>query len=191
MIERTLVLIKPEGVQRALTGRILSIIEQTGLKVVAMRMVLPDKKTVESHYPFEKEWYVNIWKNTKKGYEARGQKFTETPIEVGKRVREGLMRHLMTGPIVALVAEGNDAVASVRKIVGSPSPNRADPSTIRGMFSTDSYELADSNRRTTLSIIHASDSAKTASREIGIWFDKKQVYDYKRADEDLLYGAAD
>ena len=101
------------------------------------------------------------------------------------------MRHLMTGPIVALVVEGNDAVASVRKIVGSPSPNRADPSTIRGMFSTDSYELADSNKRTTLSIIHASDSVKTAAREIGIWFDKKQVYDYRRADEDLLYGAAD
>lgn len=188
MTERTLVLIKPEGVKRGISGKIIGMVEDTGLKIVAMRMALPDRKTAEAHYPLEKEWYENVWRNTKKGYEARGQKFAETPMQVGKRVRDGLMRHLMSGPVIAMVVEGNDAIASMRKIVGSPSPNRADASTIRGRFSTDSYELADSQKRTTLSIIHASDGQKTAEREIGVWFDSKQLCDYKRADEGLIYG---
>ncbi len=187
MIERTLVLIKPEGVQRALVGRIISILEDAGIKVIAMKMVRPDKKLIELHYPLDMEWAKNLWSNTKKGYEARGQKFTDTPLQVGRRVRNRLMRHLASGPVIALVAEGNDAVASVRKMVGVPSPNRADPSTIRGMFCTDSYERADEQDRITFSIVHASDSTKTAEREIKVWFRQPEITEYKRADEKLLY----
>ncbi|MCL4389107.1 MAG: nucleoside-diphosphate kinase [Candidatus Marsarchaeota archaeon] len=185
MKERTLVLIKPEGVKRAISGRIISKFEDAGLKVVAMKMVLPDRKLAEEHYPLDKEWYENAWLNTKKGMDARGIRIKETPIELGRRLRGMLMKHLTSGPVLALVLEGNDAVASVRKLCGSPSPNRADPSTVRGAFSTDSYEAADREGRTTRSIMHASDSVKTANREISIWFAKKELLDYKRADEGL------
>ena len=135
----------------------------------------------------DKEWYENAWLNTKRGMEAKGLKIKEPPLELGKRIRGMLMEHLTSGPVIALVLEGNDAIASVRKLCGAPSPNRADPATVRGTFSTDSYEAADKGGRTTRSIMHASDSVKTANREIPIWFAKKELLDYKRPDESLIY----
>ncbi|MCL4379850.1 nucleoside-diphosphate kinase [Candidatus Marsarchaeota archaeon] len=186
-MERTLILIKPEGVKRAISGRIISKFEDAGLKIVAMKMVMPNRKLAEIHYPLDKEWYENAWRNTKKGFEAKGLKLNETPLELGKRVRGMLMAHLTSGPVIAFVLEGNDAIASARRLCGSPSPNRADPSTVRGMFSTDSYEAADKAGRTTLSIMHASDSLKTAEREISVWFTKKELLSYRRADDDLIY----
>ncbi len=186
-MERTLILIKPEGVKRAISGRIISKFEDAGLKIVAMKMAMPDRKLAEMHYPLDKEWYENAWRNTKRGLEAKGLKMRETPLELGKRVRGMLMVHLTSGPVIAFVLEGNDAIASSRRLCGSTSPNRADPSTIRGMFSTDSYESADKAGRTIFSIIHASDSPKSAEREILVWFTKKELLNYKRADEGLVY----
>jgi nucleoside-diphosphate kinase len=187
-MEMTLVLIKPEGVKRAIVGRILERFEMAGLKIVGIKMVLPDRRLAERHYPLDKDWYENAWRNTKKGMEAQGKKMTETPLQLGKRVRSMLMKHLTSGPVIAIVLEGNDAIASTRKLCGSPSPNRADPTTIRGMFSTDSYELADAKKRTTISIMHASDSPATAKREVSLWFKNGELCNYERPDWSVIYG---
>lgn len=186
-MERTLVLVKPDGVQRALIGRIIMKFEEAGLKVVAMKMVWPTEAIADVHYPLDKEWYTNAWKNTKKGYEEKGVPYNETPLELGKRLRSWLKKAITAGPVVAMVIEGNEAVAAVRKLAGATAPNRSDPSTIRGMFSTDSYGLSDSRKRTLRNLVHASDSPATAEKEIKIWFKESEILSYKRVDEDLVY----
>ncbi len=187
MTERSLVLVKPDGVMRGLSGEIIRRLETAGLKVVALKLVWPSKELAAKHYPLDKEWYENAWRNTKKGYEEKGMKFTETPLELGTRIRNALMTAITMGPVVAMVIEGNDAVACVRKIVGATAPNRADPSTIRGMYSTDSYALADGNKRALRNLIHASDTPANGEKELAVWFTKKEIVDYKRVDESLIY----
>ncbi|MCL4372269.1 nucleoside-diphosphate kinase [Candidatus Marsarchaeota archaeon] len=187
MQEKTLVLVKPDGVKRALIGRVISKFEDAGLKVVALKMVLPTKELAEKHYPLDEEWYTNAWKNTKKGYDEKGIEFKETPLQLGTRVRGWLVEALTSGPVVAMVIEGNDAVAAVRKLAGATAPNRADPSTIRGMYSTDSYDLSDSKKRVLKNVVHASDSVPNANKEISVWFGGKEIISYDRADAEALY----
>ncbi len=187
MMERTLVLVKPDGVKRALIGKVIARFEDAGLKVTALKMLRPDDDIAGRHYPLDEEWYTNAWKNTKKGYDEKGLDFKETPLQLGKRVRSWLIVSLTSGPIVAMVVSGNDAIASVRKIAGATAPNRADPSSIRGMYTTDSYDLSDARKRVVRNIVHASDSVPTAEREIKVWFSDKEIMDYKRADEDAIY----
>jgi nucleoside-diphosphate kinase len=187
MMERTLVLVKPEGVKRALIGKVIGRFEDTGLKVTALKMLLPNRDIASRHYPLDEEWYTNAWKNTKKGYDEKGLEFKETPLQLGERVRSWLIESLTSGPVVAMVVAGNDAIASVRKIAGATAPNRADPYSIRGMYSTDSYDLSDTRRRVVRNIVHASDSVPTAEREIKVWFTDNEISDYKRADEDAVY----
>ncbi len=185
-MESTLVLVKPDGVQRGLIGIVINRFERVGLKVTAMKMVLPTRELAEKHYPLEKEWYEALWKKTKEGYESKGIPFKETPIGIGTRVRNGLIEALTSGPVVAVVVEGNSAISIVRKIVGATNPEKADPGSIRGMFTTDSYDLADRNKRAVRNIAHASDSPETAKKEIATWFTKDEINRYKRADEDIV-----
>ncbi len=186
-MERTLVLVKPDGVQRGLTGTIIHRFELAGLKVVALKMLTPTKAIAEKHYPLEKEWYENAWANTKKSYEAKGMQMKETAVELGTRINKALMTGLTSGPVVAMVLEGNDAIANVRKIVGATSPSRAEPGSIRGTYSTDSYDLADSRKRAVKNIVHASDAPETSKREIAVWFTDKELNSYKRSDEGAMF----
>ena len=186
-MERTLVLIKPDGVKRGLIGAIINRFEIAGLKVVGIKMVVPDEKFLEKHYPLDKEWYENAWKKSKESAEAKGQQINETPLEFGKRLQSNLINAMKGSPVVAIVIEGNEAISNVRKLIGSTSPSKADPSTIRGMYSTDSYDLADKNGRPTRNLVHASDSPQTAEREIKLWFNENEIKTYKRADEDAIY----
>ncbi len=186
-MERTLILIKPEGVKRGLSGEIIRRFEQAGLKVVALRMISATKDQVSRHYPDDKVWLESVGLKSIKSYEAKGIKVKETALEIGNRIRNGLMDALTSGPIVAIVLEGNEAIACGRKICGATAPAAADAGTIRGMYSTDSYALADERKRPIRSIIHASDGLEVANREISIWFGKGEISAYKRADEDLVY----
>ncbi len=187
MIERTLVLIKPDGVYRSLIGKVISDFEEAGLKIVALKLVKPTKEVALNHYPADENWYNSLWEKTKKSFEEQGKQFAETPQQTGDRVRSYLVNYIVDQPVVAMVVEGNEAIANVRKIVGATSPSKADPSTIRGKFSTDSYDLADSQQRAVRNIVHASDSKETAEREIKTWFKDEEIVEYKRADEDILY----
>ena len=135
----------------------------------------------------EKQWYENLWNNTKKSYDSKGEEFTETPAQTGRRVRNMLIKHITSGPVVAMVIEGNESVDIVRKICGATSPSRADPSTIRGSLASDSYSLADTSKRSVKNIVHASDSARSAQREISVWFSSDEINGYARADEPALY----
>ncbi|MGC8675981.1 MAG: nucleoside-diphosphate kinase [Candidatus Micrarchaeia archaeon] len=187
MIERTLVLIKPDGVYRSLVGRIITEFENAGLKIVAMKLVKPTKELAMKHYPADEGWYNALWEKTKKSFEEQGKQFNETPQQTGDRVRGYLVDYIAGKPVVAMVVEGNEAIQNVRKLAGATSPSKADPSTIRGKYTTDSYDLADYKGRAVKNIVHASDGKDTAEREIGTWFDESEIVEYKRADEDVMY----
>jgi nucleoside-diphosphate kinase len=187
MIERTLVLVKPDGVERALIGRIISRFEEVGFKVVAIKMVKPDKELAGTHYIADKKWFEDTGNRTLQSYKERGIIVKETAVQLSTKIRNYLIESLSSGPLVALVLEGNDAISVTRKIVGSTEPRKSDPSTIRGSFSSDSYELADVRKRPIKNLVHASEDKKTAEREIAVWFKPKELSIYKRADEDSLY----
>ncbi|MDE1847313.1 MAG: nucleoside-diphosphate kinase, partial [Candidatus Micrarchaeota archaeon] len=171
----------------ALIGKIIAKFEDTGLKVAAIKIVKPNKDVVSRHYVEDKAWMEGVGNKTIKSQEAQGIKMNETALEIGMRVRAALMDYLTGRPVVAMVIEGNEAVAMVAKITGATSPVRADPSTIRGTYASDSYDLADSKKRAVKNILHASDSKATAEREIGVWFADNEVISYKRSDEDAMY----
>ena len=176
-MERSLVLVKPDGVEKHVIGAVISRFESSGFRIVALKMVRPTKAIAEKHYVLEKSWYENMWSNTKKSYEEKGLQVKETALEMGTRVRNALMEELTRGPVVAIVVEGKNVISEIRKIAGATNPKKADPSTIRGMYSTDSYESADKEGRAVRNIVHASDSVESANREIGVWFDNQELLD--------------
>jgi nucleoside-diphosphate kinase len=161
-IEKTLVLIKPDGVQRGLVGEIIHRIERTGLKIVSMKMVHADKKFAEEHYSDIKERY-------------------------GERVLDNLTSYLTQGPVIAICFEGINAVALVRKLVGATYPSEALPGTIRGDFCHISKEYANANNRKVGNLIHASAKAEEAKKELELWFTKKELHSYKRSDEEHVF----
>jgi nucleoside-diphosphate kinase len=192
-MERTLVLIKPDGVKRGLIGEIISRFEKTGLKIIGLKMVQPTKEQALNFYPSDNDWLINVANKSLKVYKELGidpkKDFgTEDPIIIGKIIKEWLAEFLASGPCVAIVIEGNRAIEVVRKIVGATRPYESAPGTIRGDYSTDSPELANLRRRPLRNLVHASDSKETAEREIKFWFSDNELYVYKRADEEIIYG---
>ena len=104
------------------------------------------------------------------------------------RVRSFLVNELTRSPIVAIVLEGNAAAEVARKIAGGTEPKKADPYTIRGRYSNDSYALADKKQRSVRNIVHVSEDSTIAEKEIKVWFTDKEICKYDRADEEALYG---
>jgi len=143
-MERTLVLIKPDGVERNLIGEIIRRFESGGLKVRDMKMVAPKKEFVETHYAMHK----------------------------GKPFFDLLIKYLANRQVVAIILEGKDAVALVRKIVGATDPSKADKGTIRGDLGNDSRERADKEHRSIYNLIHASGTKDEAEVELKLWFGK-------------------
>ena len=187
MIERTLLLVKPDGVYRALIGKIISQMEDAGLKVAAIKMVYPDEKLAGKHYIYDEKWLTSVGTKTHSSYKEKGIMLKETPLQIGERVRGYLITLLTSGPIVAMVIEGNEAIPVVRKLIGATEPKKADPYSVRGRFSSDSYDLAEDNKRAILNLVHASEDKKTAATEIAVWFKKSEIVGYKRADESRMY----
>lgn len=153
MIERTLVLLKPDAVKRGLMGKIIQRFEDTALKVIGMKMVFVDREFAKKHY-FDVE-------------ERRG-----------KQVFERNATFLTSGPVVALCIEGIDAVKVVRKITGETFPNNSLPGTIRGDFGHFSKEYSDSKNIATPNLVHASSKKEEAEKEIGLWFEEKELHSY-------------
>lgn len=159
MIEKTLVLIKPDGVQRCLSGRIISRFEDAGLKIIGMKMVWVDEEFAKQHY------FEHVEKNFYKGLETV----------------------ITMGPVVAMVLEGVEAVLKVRKMVGATEPKSAEPGTIRGDFAHVSYGYADKNGLGIKNLIHASDSLGSAEKEIKLWFEEKEIHSYKNVHDVHIY----
>lgn len=191
--ERTLLLVKPDGVQRALVGEILSRLERAGLKIVGLKMVRPDRVLLERHYPSDEEWVRTVGGKTREAFDTYGMDVrqlmgTDDPLEIGRRVRQWLIDFMQTTPVVAAVLEGVHAVSATRKIVGSTLPVFAAPGTIRGDFSVDAPTVANAGRRPVRNLVHASGTEEEAAHEIALWFSPEEIHGYRRADEEVLFG---
>lgn len=186
--ERTLVIIKPDGVQRTLIGEIIGRFEKLGLKLVAMKMVLPTEEQVEKHYTLDPEWVrITGEKRIKAALEKGEEPPSRDPLVITRKVLEVLIKYMTSGPVVAMVWQGAHATELVRKIVGGTEPRSSDVGTIRGDLVLDSYVMADTDGRAVRNLIHASGSAKESEAEINHWFKKDEVLDYKLVQESILY----
>lgn len=163
MIEQTLVLIKPDGVSRGLVGEVIKRFEQRGLKLVALKLVKISKDMALNHYT------EDIAKRR------------------GEHVRMRLLDFITSGPVVAMIIEGVDAIENVRKIVGATESKTALPGTIRGDYSHVSYNHADEKEIAVKNIIHASSDKKDADYETKLWFSLEEIHDYKRSDEEHVW----
>jgi nucleoside-diphosphate kinase len=186
--ERTLVVIKPDGVQRTLVGEIIKRFEQIGLKPVAMKMMVPTAEHIEKHYTLDPEWRRITGEKTIASYIKKGEKpWTDNPLEVTEVLLKTLTKYMISGPVIAMVWEGAHSVEVVRKIVGGTEPRTSDVGTIRGDYVLDSYMMADTDKRSVRNLIHASGSVKEAEIEINHWFKKDEIIDYRLIQEAILY----
>jgi len=154
-MQRTLILIKPEGVQRHLVGKIITRFEDAGIKIIGMKQLWVDKEFAKKHY-------------TEDIAERRGEK-----------VRDMLLNYISEGPVIAICLEGINAIENVRKIVGGTEPKTSPPGTIRGDFAHVSFAYADKNNLPVKNLIHASGDEKDAKHEIELWFSEKELHTYK------------
>lgn len=186
--ERTLVIIKPDGVQRTLVGEIIRRLERPGLKLVAMKMVLPTEEHVEQHYTLDPEWRRITGEKRIKAAKEKGEKLeTEDPYEITGIILEKLKKYMTSGPVIAMVWQGAHSAELVRKIVGGTEPRSSDVGTIRGDYVLDSYIMADTDGRAVRNLIHASGNAKEAETEIKHWFKEEEIIDYRLVAEQILY----
>lgn len=185
--ERTLILVKPDAVQRGLIGEIITRFERKGLKLVAMKMLVPTRSQAEKHYFWSEEEKLANGNRTINAYESKGLKPTKTAIEYAENTQKNLYNFLTAGPVVAIVIEGAHAIEHVRKVVGSGNPLQADIGTIRADFTIDSYIIADEAERAARNLIHASSSVDEANREMAVWFNEDEIWGYDLAIEKILY----
>lgn len=190
--ERTLILIKPDGVKRGLIGEIIHRIEQRGLKIIALKMFWPTAKDLNKHYP-QNEAYLKILGEKslatyqKFGLNAEKELGTKELLTIGKMVRSWLADFMTSGPSVKIIIQGLHAVEMMRKLVGNTMPAQAEMGTIRGDFSVDSAALANSQKRAVHNLIHASGNITEAEQEIKLWFTPEEIYEYKRIEEDIMF----
>jgi nucleoside-diphosphate kinase len=159
ILEKTLVLLKTDAVERGLIGKIIERFENTGLKIIGMKMQWIDKEFAEKHYT------EDIAKRR------------------GENVRKWLLEYITEGPVVAMVIEGLHAIEAVRKIVGPTEPRTAPPGTIRGDFALHSYDFADEKEKSIRNLIHASGDKKDAEHEIKLWFKPEELHSYETVHE--------
>lgn len=186
--ERTLVIVKPDGIQRSLVGEIIGRFERVGLKMVGMKMVIPTAELIEKHYTLDPEWMMKTGLKSIKGYTDKGLVPPETdPIKVTKKVLKNLVNYMTSGPVVAMIWEGAHSVELVRKMVGGTEPRTSDVGTIRGDYVLDSYVLSDHDGRAVRNLVHASGCPKEADDEINHWFKKDEILNYQIVNERILY----
>ena len=184
--ERTLVLLKPDTLQRSQVGEIIRRIESTGLKLVAIKMLRATEKQLVEHYHKDDEWYMKKGVQRTDQIEKDGKRVDKDVIEYGKDIIRGNVKFMTASPLVAMVWQGNKAAGIVKKLVGGTEPLTSDVGTIRGDLTLDSFELSDSEARAIRNLIHCSDKEE-AIREIKIWFTPEELYDYRHIAEEILY----
>ena len=157
MVQRTLIIFKPDAVQRGIVGEILSRFERVGLKIVGAKMVNPDQDQYYAHY-----------EGISKMISRRGQKAFDVTL-----------KFMTSGPVIAMVLEGVEAVPLVRKMVGSTEPMAADMGTIRGDYAHISFGYADAHDEAVPNLIHASGNPEEAEAEVSYWFKPEEIQTYK------------
>jgi len=190
--EKTVVLIKPDGVKRGLIGEITKRFEDRGLKIIALKMVCIKRRQADYHYPKDKTFLTVVGEKTLQDHKNYNQDVkkvfsTDNPLTIGKKLRVWMLDFLTSGPVVAMVIQGIHAVPMVRKIVGNTLPSQAEMGTIRGDFSVDSAILGNMQKRAIHNLVHASGNQKEAEHELKLWFTPEEIYSYKRSDEDIMF----
>lgn len=186
--ERTLVVIKPDGVQRSLIGEIIGRFEKVGLKLVGLKMCVTTEEFIEKHYTLDPEWRRVTGEKRVKAAKEKGETLvTEDPYEITKKILEVLIKYMTSGPVIAMVWQGAHSTELVRKLVGGTEPRSSDVGTIRGDYVLDSYIMADTDSRAIRNLIHASGSAKESEAEINHWFKPEELINYKLVQEQILY----
>jgi len=188
MTERTFVILKPDTIQRSLIGEIINRLERTGLKLVAAKMIRATEDQLLKHYGKDDEWFLAKGTKRKQFLIDAGVAIdtNRDPIEFGKDIIGNIIRFMVSSPVVLMVWEGNQAVAVVKKVVGSTDPTASDVGTIRGDLQIDSYSLSDVEQRTLRNLVHCSDQVTEAQREISVWFSPDELHDYRHINEAIL-----
>ncbi|MCL5011805.1 MAG: nucleoside-diphosphate kinase [Patescibacteria group bacterium] len=185
--ERTLVLLKPDAVQRNLIGEIITRFERVGLKVVALKLLQPTKEQAHKHYVKNEAEIEALGQRSIEGKKKAGMEANDNPKELGQFIVNGLIEFLTSDPVVALVLEGHQAIKITRKLIGSTEPLNSDVGTIRGDFTIESYLIADAQKRAVRNLVHASANEFDAQYEIPVWFSQEELLDYENPRETVLY----
>ena len=185
--ERSLVLLKPDTVQRSLVGEVIKRFENTGLKIAAMKMIVPTEAQLLEHYNKDDAWYQRKGEGIAKELEQQGKPIEKEPMEYGKDIIRTIVRYMTAAPVVAMILEGNKAVSVVTKIVGTTEPATSDVGTIRGDYTVDSYFHATFENRAVRNLVHQSESPEEAEREMAIWFTESEIMNYVTAQERIMY----
>jgi nucleoside-diphosphate kinase len=167
MAQQTLIIIKPDGVERNLIGKIISYYEEAGLRVVKLKMVIASRDLIMKHYEENEDYMRAIGQKSKDA----GNKVDDI-MEYGRMIVQSLRDYMTLGPVVPMVLEGEgEAIALARKVTGFTDPTQADKGTIRGDLGNDSIAKANSEGRPTKNLIHASGNPEEAAKEISLWFE--------------------
>ena len=185
--ERSFVMIKPDGVQRGLVGEIIKRVERVGLKISALKMVVPTEEQCWTHYNKDDAWYNQKGERAIVDRQAAGLPVDKEAVEYGKDIVRALVKFMTSGPVVAMVLSGNQAVGIVAKLVGGTEPLTSDVGTIRGDYTLDSYNLSSRDERAVRNLVHCSDKPEEAEREIKIWFKPEELISYRQLNEEILY----
>lgn len=191
-MERTFVAIKPDAVMRGLIGEIIRRFENTGLRIVAMKMMMADEEKIKKTYHATDKWRREMGEKTLKSYkefkkDPLKELGTSNALEIGKLIEGWIYNYWKSGPIVVMVVAGNHAVKNVRMLIGYTVPTDAPPGTIRGDYSIDSPILANLRKRPIKNLLHASGSLEEAEMEINNWFTEKEILNYQRADHAVMF----
>jgi len=182
-VERTLVILKPDAVQRAITGEIVTRFEHAGLKIVGMKMMIPEMELLRQHYPDDMAPIVGS--KTKTDWDNYGIEYSETVEEIGEMIVKATREFMKSSPVIAMVLEAAHAVEIVRKMVGNTGPKDSPPGTIRGDYAHLSLGRASIAKKGAANIVHASGTVDEANKEIAMWFDKRELFNYKTVHEAL------
>lgn len=180
-MSRVLVAVKPDGVKRGVTGEILARFEKLGLKVVGAKMFNLGDDLLRTHYDKDETWFKKVGERTIEFWKTKGRDPGEElgitePVEMGKQVQSWLFEYMKSGPVVAFVLEGTNAVELVRKHVGPTSAIEAPPGTIRGDYYSQPGDLS-YGQHSVYNIVHCSGSEEEAEFEIKLWFREDEIFD--------------
>lgn len=179
-----MILLKPDAMQRGLVGEIISRFEKAGLKLVATKMVWPDRDLAERHYPSDRHDFIKgmghktLDSYKEQGHDATANFGTKDPHEIGLQLQKWLVDFLTSGPVIAMVLEGDNAIKIIRDIAGHTIPAKADSGTIRGDYSDDSAIKANAEKRSIKNLVHASGDKTEAEFEINLWFTGDELHEY-------------
>ena len=185
--ERTLVILKPDAVQRSLMGELIQRIERTGLKMVAAKFVVATRDQCLAHYNKDEAWFLKVGTRSMNARKESNLPIEKSEIEYGKGILEGNLKFLTASPVLAMVFQGNRAVDIVKKLVGGTEPLTSDVGTIRSDYTIDTYALAEFDERCVRNLIHCSDVVPEAEREIKVWFKEEEIINYTHLNEKILY----